>query len=197
MTILDLEEVKDLNRLFILNKFSYNKSISNGDLYNYQEMIRLRYPEHWAKMYKDKWPVRIVYYDKNQECNIYEFYINRHTNMKNIFSMFKQYLECKKIALSNCFGNDIADLIMSYLPTILENNDIINNNIYVHARVPNLKNGKFITQHRLIVPEDYTINQLHGKLSQFAPQLSRYTMLRIRAIKSAKPTGYLNTSFCW
>lgn len=196
MNIKDLEELKDLNRLFILNKFSHNKSISNGDLYNYQEMIRLRYPEHWIKMYKDKWPVRIVYYDKNQECSIYEFYINRHTNMKNIFCMFKQYLECKKLALLNCFGNDIASLIMSYLPNILEDKDVIDNNIYVHARIPKLIGGTFMTQHRLIVPEDYTINQLHGKLNKWAPSLSRYTMLRIRAIKSTK-IGFLDGPFSW
>jgi hypothetical protein len=180
MNILDL---KEKNRILLNNKLGHNKSISNGDRWDFQEMIRMKYPEQWETTYKNKWPVRIIYYDHNNNVSIHEFYLHRHTNMQSIMNIFVKYLDCQKLALNNCFGNDIAEIIMSYLPNTLTKNDIVNNSIYVHARFWDWEHNIRV-QHSIFVPPEYSINKLHGKLNLWGgPSLSRYTILRIRAIK--------------
>mgnify|MGYP001359234595 CR=1 FL=1 len=179
---MDIFDLKEKNRILLNNKFGHTKIVSSGDRWDYQEMMRLKYPERWKTIYQNKWPVRIVYYDKNNNVGLHQFYLDRHTNMKSIMNLFAKYLDCQKIAVSNCFGNDIAEIIMGYLPNILTDNDIIDNSIYVHAR---FWEDDRIKQHSVFVPPEYSINRLHGKLNLWGgPSLSRYTMLRIRAIKS-------------
>jgi len=177
-----IDEVKEKNRILINNKLGHIRSISNGDRWDYQEMIRIRFPKHWENIYKNKWPIRFVYYDHNNTVSLHQFYLNRHSNMHSILNIFAKYLECQKLAINNCFGNDIAEIIINYLPTSLSDNDIIDNSIYVNARF--WKDDR-ILQHSIYVPPHYSINKLHGKLNLWGgPTLSRYTILRLRAIKA-------------
>ena len=173
---------KEKNRIFINNKFGHSKTVFSGDRWDYQEMIRMKYPNEWKSMYKDKWPVRIVYYDCNNVVSLHQFYLHRHTNMYSIMNLFAKYLICQKLALINCFGNDIAEIIMEYLPKILTDKNIVDNSIYVHARF--WENNKF-EQYSVFVPNHYSINRLHGKLNQYSASRSRFTMLRLRAIKQS------------
>jgi hypothetical protein len=167
------------------NKFGHNKIKTNGDLYDYQEMIRMKYPDEWERKFKNKWSVRIIYYDKNNNVETYQFYVDRNSNMTKIMFMFKNYLICQKITLINCFGYDIAENILSYMPTLLEISDIINNYIYVHIRpYERINTGKEdlinITE-RIKVPDNMSVNRVHGQISAIGlQQESRYTILRLR-----------------
>ncbi len=106
--------------------------------------------------------------------------------MTNIMFMIKKYLICQKITLINCFGYDIAENILSYMPTLLEISDIINNYIYVHIRpYERINTGKEdlinITE-RIKVPDNMSVNRVHGQISAIGlQQESRYTILRLRA----------------
>ena len=143
-------------------------------------MMRLRYPRKWEELYKEKWPVRIIYYDKYNNYFIYHFYLYRHIKIKNILLLFKNYLECQRLVIYNIFGLDIGSNIIKYMPPILYTRDICNNYIYVHIR----KWSNHIRQRyeRARVPENLSLNQTHGKISLkgYMPQQSRYTVLRIR-----------------
>ena len=183
---MDIWQLRELNQILTQNKFGHNKIKTNDDLYDYQEMLRMKYPDEWERKFKNKWPIRIIYYDKNNKVHIYQFYVNRNSNMTNIMFMFKKYLICQKITLINCFGYDIAENIIKYMPTILDINDIINNYIYVHVRpYKNVITGKEdiinITE-RIRVPDSMSINRVHGQISFVGQQqVSRYTILRLRA----------------
>lgn len=182
---MDIYDLRDKNRILTQNKFGYNKT-SCEDLYDYQEMMRIKYPDEWDKTFKNKWPVRIVYYDKFNNVQIYQFYINKTANMRNIINMFKNYLENQALAIINCFGYDIAENIMSYMPAILDNETIKNNYLYVHIRpYERIKTGAEHIMHiteRVKVPDNMTINRVHGQIAFVGPQqISRYTILRLRA----------------
>lgn len=183
---MDIWELRELNQILTQNKFGHNKIKTNGDLYNYQEMLRMKYPDEWERKFKNKWPVRIIYYDKNSSVETYQFYVDRNSNMTKIMFMFKKYLICQKITLINCFGYDIAENILSYMPTLLEISDIINNYIYVHIRpYERINTGKEhiinITE-RIKVPDNMSVNRVHGQISAIGlQQESRYTILRLRA----------------
>lgn len=192
-TIMDIFDLKEKNRILLNNKFGHTKIVSSEDRWDYQEMMRLKYPELWKTIYKNKWPVRIVYYDKNNNIALHQFYLDRYTNMKSIMNLFTKYLDCQKLAVSNCFGKDIAEIIMGYLPNILTSDDTVDNSIYVHAR---FWEDDGIKQYSVFVPPEYSINRLHGKLNQWGgPSLSRYTILRIRASKSSGKK--LNIPLIW
>ncbi len=183
---MDIWELRELNQILTQNKFGHNKNKTNGDLYDYQEMLRMKYPDEWERKFENKWPLRIIYYDKNNNVETYQFYVDRNSNMTKIMFMFKNYLICQKITLINCFGYDIAENILSYMPTILDISDIINNYIYVHTRpFKSMNTGKEhimnITQ-RVKVPDNMTINRVHGQISSVGQQQeSRYTIIRLRA----------------
>ena len=183
---MDIWELRELNQILTQNKFGYNKNKTNGDLYNYQEMLRMKYPDEWERKFKNKWPLRIIYYDKNNNVETYQFYVDRNSNMTKIMFMFKNYLICQKKTLINCFGYDVAENILSYMPTILDISDIINNYIYVHTRpFKSMNTGREhimnITE-RVKVPDNMTINRVHGQISAVGlQQESRYTILRLRA----------------
>lgn len=183
---MDIYELRELNQILTQNKFGYNKIKNNGDLYDYQEMLRIKYPDEWERKFKNKWPLRIIYYDKNNRVDIYQFYVDRNSNMTKIMFMFKNYLICQKITLINCFGCDVAENIMKYMPTILDISDIIDNYIYVHTRpFKSMNTGREdimnITE-RIKVPDNMSINRVHGQIALAGEQQqSRYTILRLRA----------------
>lgn len=181
---MDIYDLRDKNRILTQNKFGYNKT-SCEDLYDYQEMIRIKYPDEWEKTFKNKWPVRIVYYDKFNNVQIYEFYINKTANMRNVINMFKKYLDNQVTAIINCFGYDIAENIMSYMPTILDNETIKNNYLYVHIRPYEYIGSEIYNKTRIErwkVPDNMTINRVHGQIAFVGQQqISRYTILRLRA----------------
>lgn len=180
-----LQEIRNINAVFIHNKYGHNKIIQSEDIYAYQEMIRLRYPDKWSDLYEDKWPVRIIYYDKKNIPYIYHFYVNRHLNMENTLFLFKKFLECQKLAICNCFGIDVGTNIIECIPTLLYIDELINNFIYVHLRRPYWR-GKLWKLERVRVPNNMTINKTHGQITlKGIQQYSRYTVLRIRAIPVA------------
>jgi len=185
---MNIDDVRELNIVFTQNKFGHNK-IRNDNLYDYQEMLRMKYPDEWERKFKNKWPICVIYYDKNNHVETYQFYVNRNKNMESIMLMFQKYLLCQKITLINCFGYDIAENIMKYMPTLLEISDLVNNYIYVHIRpYLKIKTGKEhiinITE-RIKVPDNMSINRVHGQISFVGQQQqSRYTIIRLRA----KPT---------
>ena len=96
-------------------------------------MLRLKYHDEWERRFKNKWPIRIIYYYKKKVA-VYEFYVDRKSNMKNIISMFKKFLDSQTMAIINCFGRDIGENILSYMPEVLDNSMIENNYLYVHIR---------------------------------------------------------------
>ncbi len=108
---MDIFELRQLNSILTQNKIGHTK-VKCEDLYNYQEMVRMKYPELWLKLFNDKWPVRIIYYDKNNKIQTFEFYLDRNKNMANVKKMFNNFLNCQELAIINCFGLDIAENIM-------------------------------------------------------------------------------------
>ena len=181
---MDIFELRQLNSILTQNKIGYNK-VKCEDLYNYQEMVRMRYPKLWLKVYNDKWPVRIIYYDKNNKIQTFEFYVDRNKNMGNIKKMFNNFLNCQELAIINSFGLDIAENIIKYMPSRLDKKLLDDNYIYVHIR-PYSKQ-KYGNEHiiniteRTKVPDEMTVNQVHGKISSVGTQQeSRYTILRLR-----------------
>jgi len=174
-----LQKIRNINAIFTQNKYGYNKIIKTDDAYAYQEMIRLRYPEKWNDLYEEKWPVRIIYYDRDNIAYIYHFYLYRHLTMKNTLLLFKNFLECQQIAIYNSFGIDIGSNIIKYMPQILYCENMINNFIYIHLRRTTSDVRKCYERTR--VPNNMTINKTHGKISlKGMPTESRYTILRIR-----------------
>lgn len=183
---MDICELREINQILTQNKFGHTQIKTSNDLYNYQEMLRIKYPDEWERKFKNKWPLRIIYYDKNNNVETYQFYVDRNSNMTKIMFMFKNYLICQKKALINCFGDDIAENILSYMPTILNLSDIINNYIYVHIRpyrqIMTNKNNIINITERIKVPDNMSINRVHGQISAVGEQqVSRYTILRLRA----------------
>ena len=185
---MDIYDLRDKNRILTQNKFGYNKTCCR-DLYDYQEMIRLKYPDEWERKFKNKWPIRIIYYYKNKNA-FYEFYVDKNSNMKKIISMFKNFLDNQTIAIINCFGRDIGENILSYMPDILDNSMIENNYLYVHIRpYERVRSERELTgrEHimhiteRVKVPDSMTVNRVHGQIAFVGQQQeSRYTILRLK-----------------
>ncbi len=63
---MDIWKLRELNQILTQNKFGHNKIKTNGDLYDYQEMLRMKYPDEWERKFKNKWPIRIIYYYKKK-----------------------------------------------------------------------------------------------------------------------------------
>lgn len=180
---MDIYDLREKNRILTQNKFGYNKNQCE-DLYDYQEMLRLKYPDEWERRFKNKWPIRIIYYYKKKVA-FYQFYVDKNSNMKKIISMFKNFLDSQTMAIINCFGRDIGENILSYMPDILDNSIIENNYLYVHIRpYERIKSGREHIMHiteRVKVPNSMTVNRVHGQIA-FAGQQqeSRYTILRLK-----------------
>tara|TARA_B100001059_G_C17680443_1_gene499425 strand:- start:302 stop:889 length:588 start_codon:yes stop_codon:yes gene_type:complete len=185
---MDIYGLRNKNRILTQNKFGYNKTCCR-DLYDYQEMIRLKYPDEWERKFKNKWPIRIIYYYKNKNA-FYEFYVDRNSNMRKIMTMFKNYLDSQIMAIINCFGHDIGENIISYMPDILDNSMVENNYLYVHVRsYERIKSARELTgiEHlmhiteRVKVPDSMTVNRVHGQIALVGLQHdSRYTILRLK-----------------
>ena len=181
---MDIWELRELNQILTQNKFGHNKIKTNGDLYDYQEMLRMKYPDEWERKFKNKWPIRIIYYYKKKVA-IYQFYVNKDSNMQYIMTMFKNFLNSQTLAIINCFGHDIAENIISYMPDVLDNKMIENNYLYVHTRpYERINNGKEHIMHiteRVKIPNTMSVNRVHGLIAFVGEQQqSRYTILRLR-----------------
>ena len=137
--------------------------------------------------------IKIIYYDKSDNISIYQFNVNPDMNMQSIMHMIKKYLECQCLAINNCFGTDIAEIIKKYLPNMLEYNEIYNNNIYVNARMYNCLN--FDMQH-LVVPNNCSINNLRNKLDLWGqPFTSPYSIVRFSTNKKARLCEIIDIPF--
>ena len=158
------------------------KSLSEEKWSNYLEQA---YPEWWKKDYSNKWKASIVYYPSNYSQNktaisssyIFEFYVNKFSTLNNIMMIFNKFLDCQKIAIFNCFGNDIGEIIYNYLP---KNFEPKYNYLYVHKRGQTIDNDGYIipTYQRYIPDLDTKYAHLYGKLSH---QDTSELKLRLRA----------------
>ena len=120
-----LKNIRNLNQILLLNKLGHNKNRYSNDIIHYQKMVKFQHPDIWTVIYQQSFPIRIVYKDLNQRRYIYQFYVNKNHKMERILFMFEKFLICQKIALVNCFGLDIANIIFKYLPNfIIPNNNL-------------------------------------------------------------------------
>jgi hypothetical protein len=94
--------------------------------------------------------------------------------MERILFMFEKFLICQKIALVNCFGLDIANIIFKYLPNNNVNLPLINN-FYVKVTLP--IDSAYYMQNFNGVPNDLSLIKLHGILSRSNSDFSRFTIL--------------------
>ncbi len=108
------------------------KAINIFDWVNYLEENYLTW---WESLYKNKWPVIIIYYPDSTTSEVLRYYmmIDKNTNMLTIMNSFKLFLEKQQMAINLCFNNDISPIINQYMPrnTI----DTFNNYFYVHKEV--------------------------------------------------------------
>lgn len=150
------------------------KSITYDEWYTYLET---NYPEWWKKVFGDKWRINIIYYGRNKNNNhqtdIYPMYVNKYSTMYEIMITFKSQLLFQKSAMNFCFGNDITENIMKYLPG--HNFDPKNNYIYIHKHITNLDGS--INFKRYNVDNNTSLLHLTGKLCD---QDTSYINLRIR-----------------
>ena len=82
---------------------------------------------------KDTVKVKIVYYNriKNKGLLVTDWNFSNTISMKEIMQKFYDvlYMKCKVINM--CFGEDIGQLIINYMPDLFDYN---NNNFYMHIR---------------------------------------------------------------
>ena len=122
------------------------RHITEDEWYDYLEKC---YPEWWESLYNNKLRVTIIYYDdkksKYQTNTFYEypFYIDKKCTMNEILKIFHKFLIGQKLAINMCFGNDISDNIIKYLPK--SDFDPTDNYIYVHKRNFNTYNTSDFT----------------------------------------------------
>ena len=154
--------------------------------------IEQNYPDWFENEYKNKWPIKIVYY-RDSVPTILTFYFNGWIPISNLKVKFKKLIECQHLCIKNLFGDDIANIIIQYLPQIP---DICNNYLYIHMHIPCADNigyewGNFHLRpmkdkiYRFRIPEDYTLSNINRALRKY-PQSSRYTILRFRDIPLQK-----------
>lgn len=146
------------------------KSISEDEWYNYLETC---YPDWWKSVYSDKWRINIIYYSNTCESEKYPFYVKKGYTMYQIMKMFYNYLLSQKSAITMCFGMDISNNIIKYLPE----NDFCpeDNYIYVHKRIFNIDGS--INFKRYYVEKNKKLIHLCGDLCQ---QDTNNINLRIR-----------------
>jgi len=56
---MDIYDLREKNRILTQNKFGYNKTHCE-DLYDYQEMLRLKYHDEWQGFAVEDSPDRVV-----------------------------------------------------------------------------------------------------------------------------------------
>ena len=165
----DLEQNKTM--------FAKARQISDQVWIDYLENA---YPDWWAALYKDKWPVNIVYYSDNIIQGIahstqYPLYVHKNSTMREIMMLFKKQLQNQCAAVRMCFG-DMSELILQHLPCVNDFNPD-DTYIYVHRHV---NKGQYISSYcRLIVPNDRKLIHLCGDLRE---QDTSCLNLRIRRV---------------
>ena len=158
------------------NKPYVNRPISPVSWTNY---IAENYPDWYDESFKQKWPVKIVYYEskiKNCSPSIYTFLFDSTLPIKELKLKFLNLFKCQHLAIINAFGFDIGNEIIKYLPEI----PIIDNNyFYVHAHVQHDPEIIHHKTYRLKVPNNFTVPNVHCALRHY-PTQSRYTILRLK-----------------
>jgi hypothetical protein len=145
------------------------------------------YPEWWYSIYKDKWPVRIIYY--NNDNSYVEFYLhtNRYSTMESIMKKLYLLLNAQLSAISACFGQDIATIINQYMPTPF---DLYNNYLYYHARPLDVNDPNQKKTRRVRLNTTTTLNELICA-QRCVFQMTRYTNLRLRSLPYVYPPSII------
>ena len=101
-------------------KMTKNRHFPQSEWIDY---IEKAYPKWYKEEYSHVWPVIIVYYPELNDSyaaidsvQLYTFYINRFDTMADILKIFRRFLLNQKHAIEKCFGEDIASIILQYLP---------------------------------------------------------------------------------
>lgn len=170
----------------------YQMQLKRGgiDIETWEKYIEKNYPKWHKEIYQDKWPVRIIYYDKNR-YGIFELYLSRWSSIKSIIQKLNLIIDGQFKMIDRCFGIDIAENIKKFL---YNNFDIMKEFMYMHRNIydmnintnhylledlPSLHKGKYYTKQRWILKFDTTINNIASKIGSDAI-ISRYTVLRLR-----------------
>lgn len=147
------------------------KSITYDEWYTYLEN---NYPKWWKSVFGDKWRINIIYYGRNNnQSDVYPMYINKYSTMYEIMKIFYSQLLLQKSTLNFCFGMDISENIIKYLP---ENDFNPNTNyIYIHKHKANIDGSCNFKRYN--VNNNTSLLHLSGKLCD---QDSSIINLRIR-----------------
>jgi hypothetical protein len=188
------------NAYIQMRKRVFAKSRSSISEKTWIEYLEEAYPDWWAAVYKDKWPINIIYYtDDLAFANLspkhqsYPFYVNKNSTMRDIMLAFWKFLNAQYIAIQMCFG-DVASLITQHLPKLF---DIGESYLYIHKHHSDFYSEYKIiknTYSRHIVPNDQKLIRLCGELcTQNTDCINfrlRYGKIDKRQLKSGKKREY-------
>ena len=95
------------------NKPYVNRPISPVSWTNY---IADNYPNWYDESFKQKWPVKIVYYEskiKNSSPSIYTFLFDSNLPVNKLKLKFLNLFKCQHLAIINAFGLDLETKLPS------------------------------------------------------------------------------------
>ena len=180
-------QLSKMNINFSERKWELQKSRRFQDIFEWEKYLELVYPAWWASIYRDKWPVRIIYYNADNSFTEFHFHVYRYTSMESIMKKLHSLQMGQFHAICSCFGHDIAMIIYNYMSDIF---DPKNNFFYYHSRPLNVDdpNGCKIT--KVLLKSTTTLNELVCTTRNHVVK-SRYTNLRMRSIPTKKPSQFL------
>ena len=149
--------------------------------YTWEKYLETVYPEWWASIYYNRWPVHIIYYSDfdnklaYKSAQEYLLYIFRYATMKDIKKYFRKLINNQIKAIKMCFGEELGELISNYLPININ----IDSYFYVH-KSKFIDEGYYFVEKmdRYAVDDKMTLNQVSCAVRGNPP--SPYIHLRFR-----------------
>lgn len=155
--------------------------------------IENAYPEWYEEEYSNKWPISIIYYSAPDKivnylsAEVYTLRLNRYIQMKSLLRYFRRFLTSQKNAIYACFGDDIAEHIFKYIPSLTHPLPSLQSEFYIHKDYvyKNHKDTKFVYthNHRVKIEDITTINRAFKEMSGNKDHNHKYLRLRNRPLR--------------
>ena len=117
--------------------------------------------------------INIIYYDNNEyentgiktRANVYNIKIYKHYKTLEVIKIFDKFLIYQHNSIKRCFGEDIGNVIIQYMPIPIKLENIDNLYFYIHSLTSVLdKKKNQLNFKRHIVSNEEKLVNLHNSL---------------------------------